>query len=276
MVICFVCSKEILYVLNHVSQELFSHMIVASLPMYDWPEFRQHTDEFWCRVARHAGLSGILDRTTKFDAAWSNPNMVFSQTCGYPFTHKYNGLLHYIATPHYDCDGCEGAQYSSVIFARDEKPFEEFFAATGVINTPDSMSGMLALKLAVAPHLRGGEFFKRTRLSGGHRNSLRDVRNGFADICAIDTVCVALAKKYCPHELDGLVEITRTPMVPALPFVTRAGDVLQLQTALQKTFADADLQEVRDALLLGGCSILSPNSYDIIPNLENAMPHFEL
>jgi ABC-type phosphate/phosphonate transport system substrate-binding protein len=249
-------------------------MIIASLPMYDWPEIRPYTDQFWAGLSHHASVVGRLDRTSHYEGLWHSPDLTFSQTCGYPFTHKFNGLLKYIATPHYECDGCLGAEYSSIILARERKPLAEFYGATAAVNTLDSMSGMLALKLVCAPHLRNGEFFRRIKLSGGHRNSMRDVRNKLADICATDSVCVALAKKYCPHELEGLVEVARSPMVPALPFVTRAGHVASLREALQKTFADESLKNAREALLLGGISILPNGAYDRILELENELPLF--
>jgi ABC-type phosphate/phosphonate transport system substrate-binding protein len=251
-------------------------MIVASLPMYDWPEIRPHTDAFWQGLTRHAGIAGDLNRENLYEDLWAREDLTFSQTCGYPFTHKFNSLLQYIATPHYCCDGCVGPDYSSIIFAREKKPIDEFYGAVAAVNSLDSMSGMLALKLVCAPYMRDGEFFRRTRISGGHRNSLRDVRNKFADVCAIDSVCVALARKYCPEELEGLVEIARSPLVPALPFVTRAGDVTRLQNALHRTFMDENLRSVREALLLSGVSILPDLAYNKILDLENDLPLFNL
>ena len=83
---------------------------------------------------------------------------------------------------------------------------------------------MLALKLVFAPHARDGRFFSRAIETGGHLNSLAAVRKGLADVCAIDSVCVALARRYRPEALEGLVEIARSPAVPGLPWITRAGD----------------------------------------------------
>jgi ABC-type phosphate/phosphonate transport system substrate-binding protein len=249
---------------------------IASLPMYDWPEIREATDALWQGFARHAGLTGKLDRETNYVELWKNQNLIFSQTCGYPFTHNFKGLLNYIATPHYTAEGCDGPTYCSMIFAREQKPLADFYGATAAVNTDDSMSGMLALKLVFAPYVKGGEFFRRIKISGGHRNSLKAVRTKYADVCAIDSVCVALAKKYCPQELEGLVEIARSPSVPALPFVTRAGDSEQLVIALEKTFADPELKPTREALLLKGMSVLPATAYDKILDLENALPPFTL
>ena len=243
--------------------------------MYDWPELRQHTDDFWHGLSRHMGSQGELNRTD-YSELWKRPELCFSQTCGYPFTHEFKGMLNYVATPHYSADGCDGPTYCSMIFAREAKPLAEFYGCTLAMNTPDSMSGMLAAKLVFAPYAISGEFFRRTKITGSHRNSLAAVRTKFADICAVDSVCVGLARKHCPEILEGLVEIARSPSVPALPFVTRAADVEMLRVALQKTFADENLKPAREALLLSGFSILPANAYDQILELEDALPPFAL
>ena len=137
-----------------VSMIVASLPMLASLPMYDWPEFRRHTDAFWQGFAKHAGLEGELDRTGFYSDIWKRPDLTFSQTCGYPFTHEFKGLLKYIATPHYVADGCSGADYCSIILAREAKPLSEFFGATFALNAPGSMSGMLAAKLVFAPFLK--------------------------------------------------------------------------------------------------------------------------
>lgn len=254
-----------------VSQGFTEKMSLASLPMYDWPEIRTHTDALWEGFARDANLSGELERASQHDALWRQANMQFSQTCGYPFTHEFRGLLKYIATPHYDADGCEGANYCSIIFAREKKSVADFYGCVAAVNSKDSMSGSLALQLVVAPWRKDGAFFKRVKLTGGHRNSLATVRTYYADICSVDAVCVALAKKYCPEELEGLVEVARSPQVPGLPFTTRAGDPKLLADALNKTFADPALKSTRDALLLKNFSVLEPSAYDKILELEAAL-----
>ena len=239
--------------------------------MYDWPELRPFTDQFWAGFAHHAGLSGELCRGGSHDALWHEPDMIFSQTCGYPFTHEFKGLLRCVATPHYACDGCEGANYSSFVFAREAKPLAEFCGAKPAVNALDSMSGNLALKLCFKDFSRGREFFQPPLVTGGHLNSLAALRQGKADLCAIDAVCVALAKKYRPQDLEGLVELAVSPQVPSLPYVTRAGNVEQLREALLKTFQDPQLETVRRALLLSDVSILPADAYDVIPQLEASL-----
>ncbi len=245
--------------------------VLASLPMYDWPEIRGATDALWQGLANHAGVVGKLDRSVDHISFWRHENFSFSQTCGYPFTHEFSGLLSYVATPHYAAVGCDGPYYSSIIFANAP-------VFTGVqkgwrpaINSLDSMSGHLALKLAFPTETRRGDFFAPALITDGHLNSLKALREGRADFCAIDAVCVALAKKYRPQDLAGLIEIGRSPQVPGLPFVTRGEDVNMWREAVLKTFADPTLAAAREALLLKGVSVLPPEAYDQILELEKAL-----
>ena len=245
--------------------------ILASLPMYDWPEIRPFTDQFWAAFAHHAGLSGALDHESPHDALWHQPELLFSQTCGYPFTHEFKGLLHYVATPHYAVDGCKGANYSSFIFARQHLSPAELRKAKPAVNSTDSMSGYLALRLALSASGAGGDFFTTPVVTGSHLASLAAVQNGLADVCAIDCVCVALAKKHRPEALRGLIELGRSPSVPSLPFVTRAGDIGKFRVALDQTFKDPQLREAREAMLLSGVSVLPADAYDIISQLEASL-----
>ncbi len=242
--------------------------LLVSLPMYDWPEVRAATDAFWAGLARHLGVMGRLDRGGALHALWHQPQLFFSQTCGYPLTHEFKGMLNYLATPHYAADGCEEASYCSIIFAREKQPVEKFQTAKPALNDQDSMSGMLALKMVMSPWLRNGEFFIPPLVTGSHLESMAAVQQGRADICAIDCVCVALAQKYRPKALKGLVEIARSPAVPGLPYVTRSGAVPIMRQHLQAAFADPELADARAALLLKGISVLSDEAYDIIPALE--------
>lgn len=242
---------------------------IASLPMYDWPEVRGDTDMFWAALARELGVSGGLWRGKDHTQPWHSADLLFSQTCGYPFTHALRGDVKIVATPHYAAEGCEGPNYCSFLFAREQKPLVEFRGCVCAINADDSMSGMLALKLAFAPFAGQGRFFANAIKSGGHVASLQAVQSGAADVCAVDSVCVALAKQYRPSLLLGLHEVGRSPSVPGLPYITRAENVVSIQDALMRVFADDALQETRARLLLSGMSILMEQDYHVIPRLES-------
>ena len=96
----------------------------ASLPMYAWPELRQATDAWWAALAtafRQEGIAGVpdlLSRDSTIEDLWGSPELLFSQTCGYPLTHDWAGRLQLLATPHYMAEGCDEADYSSIVLVR--------------------------------------------------------------------------------------------------------------------------------------------------------------
>ena len=134
------------------------------------------------------------------------------------------------------------------------------------------MSGMLALKLVFAPFAKSGRFFRGAVETGSHVASLQAVREGTADVCAVDAICVALARRYRPDYLEGLVEIARSPSVPGLPYVTSAKTSAELRERLQGALAaaltDPALAETRSALLISGMSVLAPQDYQAIVKRE--------
>jgi ABC-type phosphate/phosphonate transport system substrate-binding protein len=249
--------------------------MIASMPMYDLPEVRWATDAWWRGLARHMGVEGELERGPDHYRPWRDPTLVFSQTCGYPLTHEFRGRLRLLATPHYAVDGCDGPLYCSIVFARQEVSPRDLAGRTAAFNSPDSMSGMLALKLIFAPFADRGRFFARAIRTGSHINSIEAVRSGAADVCAIDAVTVSLARRYPPNILEGLVEIARSPKVPALPFVTSVGrteeEIARFRGGLSHAFSDPALAPARGALSLAGFSMLGKSDYDSIAVLERAM-----
>jgi ABC-type phosphate/phosphonate transport system substrate-binding protein len=260
-------------------------MSVMSLPMYDWAEVREATDRWAGGLARHlgeAGAAGIENSLVRaFDprAAWRRSDLVLSQTCGYPLTHEFAGLLKLVATPNYRCDGCEGPRYRSILFARSGDSVRaprDLEGRRAAFNSRDSMSGMLALKLVIAPLAGRQRFFAGAIETGGHVQSLEAVARREADVCAIDCVTVALARRYRPSILEGLVEIARSPPVPALPYVatadTSARDLTRLRQAIRAAVADAQLNDTRCALFIDDFSELSDEDYDEIPALERNIP----
>ena len=240
----------------------------AALQMYDYPEIRPATDHWWAAIARHAGVELALSRPDDHMAPWSRPDLVFSQTCGYPFTHEFRGKLGLVGTPHYAVPGCEGFRYLSFVFAREARPPADYRDARAVVNTPDSMSGMLALKAFFVDHANHGHFFGQVVVSGGHLNSLMLLQSGAADVCAVDAVCVAFARRHRPELLQGLHEVGRTPLVPGLPYVTRQKDVARWQRAVAAAATDPQLADVRATLMIGGFTVTSAEDYAAILTLE--------
>jgi ABC-type phosphate/phosphonate transport system substrate-binding protein len=214
-------------------------------------------------------------RQEDYSQAWQSSDLLLSQCCGYPLTHLYAGTLLPLLTPHYSVEGCSGPAYSSFVFVRSAENIRtptELRGRVSAFNDRASMSGMLALKLVFAPLTDNGRFFARTVETGTHVRSLEAVLRGEADVCAVDAVCVALARRHRPELLAGLTEIARSPLVPGLPYVTAAhrppAELARMRRAIAAAFADPQLQPAREALFLSGCSPLDRSDYAIIAALE--------
>ena len=258
-------------------------MSLASLPMYDLPELRAATDAWWRGLARAFEREGIaeppsnLDRRESYQDVWLASDLLFSQTCGYPLTHALAGRVELVATPCYRADGCEGPNYCSFLIVGAESRARAIGDLRGLrcaINGLDSQSGHNALRSLVATVARDGRFFDSVAITGSHKGSLALVASGRADVAAIDCVTHGLLARYRPQALAGTRVLGRTASAPGLPYVTRAGadaDLLRrLRSGLERAFADSDLGEVRDALLLEGAAALPLAAYDRIHEMENA------
>ena len=101
-------------------------MPVASMPMYDLPEVRTALDEFWRGLARHfrrEGLSDIPDTILHgrpVRGLWADPDIWFSQCCGYDLVSQFGSRLRPLATPHFSAPECKGADYASVVIVPDD------------------------------------------------------------------------------------------------------------------------------------------------------------
>ncbi len=258
-------------------------MALASLPMYDLPGLEEATDAWWSGLAaafRAEGLAAVPERLTRgedVEGLWTSPDLLFSQTCGYPLTHALAGQVSLVATPVYACPGCAGGAYRSEILVRAEDPVDSLAGLRGAraaANGPESQSGYSALRHAVAELAEAGRFFGAVKTSGSHLNSMQMVAAGEADVCAVDCVTYHLLTRTQPELTGGLRVLAATAAAPALPYITRRGlgeeDVERLRAGLRRAVADPALAEVRAALLLADVVVRPLSDYQRILELEVA------
>ena len=244
--------------------------MIASLPMYDWPELKAETDRFWKILARHFDKAGFevpreLTRGTESTAHWLREDLLFSQTCGYPFATKLLGKVHLLGTPHYNVEGCEGAYYSSAILVRSKseyKSLEQALKGKFAFNGRDSLSGYRCLTPLVGD-IEGA--FAEGVESGGHRQSAKMVARGEADVTALDAVCWDLYQRFEIDDAKKLRVLAWTPKLPALPYITNGnGDEKELtlmRMALAASITEAMKMGAGNALRMGGVSVLPERSY---------------
>lgn len=257
--------------------------MIASLPMYDLPGLGAASDAWWAglaRALRRAGVDGVpaaLHRDGPAEEHWAAPGLLFSQTCGYPLTHRFAGRLRPLATPCYRAPGCEGPRYSSAIVVGADSAaggLADLRGATAACNYRDSQSGYNAFRAAIAPLAGGAPFFDRVATTGSHAASLAAVASGAADVAAIDAVTHALLSRADAGAIRRTRVLAWTPSSPGLPYVTRADaddeTVARMRNAVDGAMHDPDLAAAREALLIGGAAILEREDYADIPRMERA------
>jgi ABC-type phosphate/phosphonate transport system substrate-binding protein len=218
-----------------------------------------------------------LVRRTRDAQLWRSSSLIFGQTCGYPLTHEYAGVLVPVATPCYSAEACVGAEYASLVVVREDDPargLEDLRGRTAAINGPNSHSGWSVLRAMAAPLAAGGRFFAQVVVTGSHAASLGAVAAGRADVAAIDAVTHALLARHRPSSLAGSRILERSPRAPGLPYVTRAdappGLHERLREGVAEALAEPALAGCRETLLIGGAEILPLEAYGRIRAVAEA------
>jgi hypothetical protein len=151
-------------------------MKLAGLTMYDLDPVRATTDAWWAGLARacvHEGIGDVpaqLWRGGLREELWRSPDLLLSQTCGYPLLRQFTAHLKLLATPVYGAAGCDGPNYRSLILVgadSEARTLEDLRGGICAVNDWDSQSGMNVLRHTIAPLAREGRFFPRSRYQAG-------------------------------------------------------------------------------------------------------------
>ena len=258
-------------------------MTIASLPMYDLEPLREATDAWWRAIAaalRRHGFEGVpdaLDRSETVDRYdhWSSPDLLLSQTCGYPLIRDFTDRLRVVAIPFYDAPQCQGADSCSLVIVKEDSPVRSLADLRGrraAVNGFDSQSGCNTFRAAVAPLARDGRFFDEVIETGRHEFSMRMVAEGAADVCAVDCVTHALLSDTTAEAVAGTRVLAVTAHAPNLPYVTHVGrsdeEVRAMQMALLEAAEDPRTAAPRARLRLAGFTLLPQEVYERIAAME--------
>ncbi|RLJ60211.1 phosphonate ABC transporter substrate-binding protein [Litoreibacter meonggei] len=195
--------------------------MIASLPMYDRPETAAANDRFWQLI--QDGLDGTRPQQLTRDIPdlmdhWLSPDLILSQTCGFPYRARLAGKVNLVATPVLHLD-CPPGYYYSVIIARRSRAgaiLAEFDGATAAYNDPMSQSGWAALYHHMhAAGLSLGPILE----TGAHRASAIAVAEGRAEIAAIDALTWQMICKWDSFA-SALCVIDQTEPTPTLPYIS--------------------------------------------------------
>ena len=246
--------------------------MIAALAMYDFGPAIGANDRFWALVRDDLRAQGIAapEALTRGDAAywpaWESPDLLLSQTCGYPYRARLHDKVTLLGTPDYGLPGCPPGHYRSVYVVRRDDPrrtLSDFDGAGFAYNEDLSQSGW------AGPQIHAASLGLRLHpvvQSGAHRLSARAVAEGRADIAAIDALTLEMMRGFDPVVAE-LREIGFTdPPTPGLPWITAKGrDPAPILAALTQAVPRLSPQD-RATLRLNGVVPIATDTYLAMPN----------
>lgn len=244
--------------------------MIASLAMYELAGMAPANDRLWTLIhdgLRSRGLAAPAALTRGDEAywtAWTAPDLVLSQTCGFPYRARLHDKVALIGTPDYGLPGSPPGHYCSVFVARRDDPrrtLAEFDGTALAYNEPMSQSGW------AAPQTHAASLGLRLPAgvqTGGHRLSAAAVASGKADLAALDALTWALL---CERGGDTLAlrEVARTSPTPGLPLIAAAGSDADATFAAVAGAIAALSPEDRETLHLKGIIRIAPAAYLAVP-----------
>ena len=242
--------------------------------MYALPQMQPSLVSWWQDIKQYLNAHNI-----EFDVDlenieidlyghWLDSALFFSQTCGYPLTTVLKENVKLIGTPVYDTQYCRQTDYCSLFIVRStdsRKLIEDYRGSRFTYNGNDSQSGFNAVKTFLREQSIDHPFFAENIMSGQHINSIANVANLQADICAVDCVTHALLQRHQPEKLANTRVLATTKLTPGLPFITSINtpdEIVQvIFDAINHTCANDKQGTINTDLLLNGVKKVSLETY---------------
>lgn len=243
---------------------------IAALGMYDRAEVQPANDRLWALIRAGLRVRGIPapETLTRGEMAympgWLSPDLLLSQTCGFPYRARLHGHVALVGTPDYGLPDCPPGHYCSVFVARADDPRD--LAAMG--GTPLAYNDGLSQSGWAAPqnHARSlGLTFPAGLQTGGHIASARAVAEGRADLAALDALTWAMIQDHDPALTAALREVARTAPTPGLPLITAiTNDPAPIRAAVEQAIAALPRPD-RTTLHLRGLVRIPAEAYLAVP-----------
>jgi ABC-type phosphate/phosphonate transport system substrate-binding protein len=256
----------------------------AALPMYFPP--REALQAFWAVLAgllrqapeaRGIDIPELLSQPADCHVQWLEGDLLLSQACGYPLVTQLAGKVQLVGSLAYDAPGVQGIYCQSQLICRvhDKRTtLADFAGSTLAFNDTLSQSGYNALRALVASTTNAPRpFFASSLQTGAHYRSINSVRQGQADMAALDPVSWALWQQSHPALATELKVFGQTEKYPGLPLITARQTppalVGALRCALQTICTEAAYTAVRAPLLIGGFETTRLSDYERCLDLQN-------
>lgn len=242
--------------------------------MYVAPgEVRQANEQWLAEVCR---ILGVIRRKAEWpglDSLWLAPQLLLTQSCGYPLMTRLRGQVKVIGRPSHDLPHASGGNHHSLLLSREgdgRSLLAEYYGSAGVINEDTSNTGMNLLRQRLLALRKEGRFFAAVGRSGGHRESLRWLRERRADLAAVDSITFAYLSRFAPAEVTGLKIVALSAQSPCLPYIGSVGltevQVLLIRQAMNQALLD--LPWVRSVLGIDSVLPAAQADYEVVLSYE--------
>jgi ABC-type phosphate/phosphonate transport system substrate-binding protein len=203
------------------------------------------------------------------------PELLFSQICGYPLRKLFGSQAQVLAAPVYDAEYCDGATHCGVFVVHRTARYQRLADLQGcrlVFGGPYSNSGMNLPRRAVAEIAGGSPFFGSATETDSQAGNLELVARGEADATCVDNVTYAFLGRHRPQVATLLRVLALTPRSPSIPFVTAAATdpaaVEGLRRALRAVATAPRWADVRAGLMLRDIVAIEDDRYDRLLEYE--------
>ena len=238
----------------------------AALPMYFPPQAALQA--FWAALAdvlradptiKASDIPAQLHVAPDLHLQWLEPDLLLSQACGFPLVTQLAGKVQVVGTFSYHAPGVRGIACRSQLICRandSRQNLADFAGSTLAFNDTISQSGYNALRALVASSTEQRPFFAAANKTGAHYRSIEAVRQGQADMAAIDAVTWAHWQHSHPDLAAELRVFGQTEPYPGLPLITSLQTppvlLLALRRALHTVATATPYAAVRAPLLISG------------------------
>ncbi|MDP6572491.1 MAG: PhnD/SsuA/transferrin family substrate-binding protein [Rhodospirillales bacterium] len=254
----------------------------ASLPLYALPENAPARNAFWQAVRTEVGRQGIGDMPGELDLKRPTvperiePEMRFSQICGYPLCKMFHGQATILGAPVYDDEHCDGPTHSGAFVVHRDAPYRALEDLRGCrfgAIAHHSNSAMNLPRRAIADIAGGAPFFGSiAEGSPAQSGNLVKVAEKEVDATCVDNMTFSFFAQSRPETARSLRILAVTPPSPSIPFVTsRATDADTtgaLRRALRRVGSAPEWAEVRAAMLLKDIVEIDDGAYGKLLDYE--------
>lgn len=249
----------------------------VNFPMYDWPEVSHIWDAFWDNLrkklaGRTDNLPKLLSRSEYIDTQWKDSNLLLGQTCGWPYVSRLADKAALVGTLDFRFSNCPAGYYHSVLICSENAEMHHSAEAIEKVLSGDlrfgvnginSQSGFRAFRDLPTAHPLSLDSISNMVTTGSHRNSIKAVAEGHADIALIDAISLELACAFEPAA-ESIRKLAHTQPRPGLPFITSRKNV-HLAPVLKQTIEEvlvANPIKLTDTCVAHGIAPIPKTVYD--------------